>query len=149
MSSRTRNAPGSRHPKRYQDVLELLDAGIDVYTTLNVQHVASRSDTVRQISGVTVSETVPDSVLDLADEIVLVDLTPEQLRARLAEGKVYLGRTRGMGRARISSAKAISPRCAKWRCASSPNMSIAICATSCRRKRSPGRGKAAIACSSR
>lgn len=85
------NAPGSRHPKRYQDVLELLDAGIDVYTTLNVQHVASRSDTVRQISGVTVSETVPDSVLDLAHEMVLIDLTPEQLRARLAEGKVYLG----------------------------------------------------------
>jgi two-component system sensor histidine kinase KdpD len=85
------NAPESRHPKRYQDVLELLDAGIDVYTTLNVQHVASRSDTVRQISGVTVSETVPDSVLDLADEMVLIDLTPEQLRIRLAEGKVYLG----------------------------------------------------------
>jgi two-component system sensor histidine kinase KdpD len=85
------NAPGSRHPKRYQDVLELLDAGINVYTTLNVQHVASRSDTVRQISGVAVSETVPDSIVDLADEIVLVDLTPEQLRARLAEGKVYLG----------------------------------------------------------
>lgn len=85
------NAPGSRHPKRYQDVLELLDAGIDVYTTLNVQHVASRSDVVRQISGVTISETVPDSVLDLADEIVLVDLTPEQLRERLAEGKVYMG----------------------------------------------------------
>jgi two-component system sensor histidine kinase KdpD len=85
------NAPGSRHPKRYQDVLELLDAGIDVYTTLNVQHIASRSDTVRQISGVTVSETVPDSVLDLADEMVLIDLTPEQLRSRLAEGKVYLG----------------------------------------------------------
>jgi two-component system sensor histidine kinase KdpD len=72
-------------------VLELLDAGIDVYTTLNVQHVASRSDTVRQITGAPVSETVPDSVLDLADEIVLVDLTPEQLRSRLAEGKVYLG----------------------------------------------------------
>src|ERR1700730_8201266 len=85
------NAPGSRHPKRYQDVLELLDAGIDVYTTLNVQRVASRSDTVRQISGVSVHETVPDSVLDLADEIALVDLTPEQLRLRLAEGKVYLG----------------------------------------------------------
>jgi two-component system sensor histidine kinase KdpD len=85
------NAPGSRHPKRYQDVLELLDTGISVYTTLNVQHVASRSDTVRQITGVAVSETVPDSVVDLADEIVLVDLTPEQLRARLAEGKVYLG----------------------------------------------------------
>jgi two-component system, OmpR family, sensor histidine kinase KdpD len=85
------NAPGSRHPKRYQDVLELLDAGIDVYTTLNVQHVASRSDTVRQITGAPVSETVPDSALDLADEVVLVDLTPEQLRSRLAEGKVYLG----------------------------------------------------------
>src|SRR6201993_1177094 len=85
------NAPGSRHPKRYQDVLELLDAGIDVYTTLNVQHVGSRIDTVRQITGAPVSETVPDSVLDLADEIVLVDLTPEQLLSRLAEGKVYLG----------------------------------------------------------
>jgi two-component system sensor histidine kinase KdpD len=85
------NAPGSRHPKRYQDVLELLDAGIDVYTTLNVQHVASRSDVVRQISGVSVHETVPDSILDLATEIMLVDLTPDQLRARLAEGKVYLG----------------------------------------------------------
>ncbi len=85
------NAPGSRHPKRYQDVLELLDAGINVYTTLNVQHVASRADVVRQISGISVHETVPDTVLDLADEIVLVDLTPEQLRTRLAEGKVYLG----------------------------------------------------------
>src|SRR6266480_3276794 len=85
------NAPGSRHPKRYQDVLELLHAGIDVYTTLNVQHVGSRSDTVRQITGAPISETVPDSVLDLADEIVLVDLTPDQLRTRLAEGKVYLG----------------------------------------------------------
>src|SRR5437868_4294524 len=62
------NAPGSRHPKRYQDVLELLDAGINVYTTLNVQHVASRSDTVRQITGAPVSETVPDSVLDLRSE---------------------------------------------------------------------------------
>ena len=85
------NAPGSRHPKRYQDVLEVLDAGIDVYTTLNVQHVASRSDVVRQITGAPVSETVPDSILDLADEIVLVDLTPDQLRTRMADGKVYLG----------------------------------------------------------
>src|ERR1700747_2066423 len=85
------NAPRPPHRKGYQDVIELLDAGISVYTTLNVQHVASRSDTVRQISGISVHETVPDTVLDLADEIVLVDLTPEQLRARLAEGKVYLG----------------------------------------------------------
>ncbi len=85
------NAPGSRHPKRYQDVLELLDAGIDVFTTLNAQHVESRSDAVRQITGITVRETVPDSVLDAADDIELIDLTPEQLRTRLAEGKVYLG----------------------------------------------------------
>jgi two-component system sensor histidine kinase KdpD len=85
------NAPGSRHPKRYQDVLELLEAGIDVFTTVNVQHVESRNDTVRQITGVTVRETFPDSLLDVAHDIVLVDLTPEQLRSRLAEGKVYLG----------------------------------------------------------
>ncbi|MCE9611106.1 MAG: sensor histidine kinase KdpD [Chthoniobacter sp.] len=85
------NAPGSRHPKRYQDVLELLDAGIDVYTTLNVQHVESRTDAVRQFTGVIVRETVPDSMLDVADEIELVDLTPERLRQRLSEGKVYLG----------------------------------------------------------
>ncbi len=85
------NAPGSRHPKRYQDVLELLDAGIDVFTTVNVQHIESRRDTVQQITGVFVRETIPDSILDAANEIVLIDLTPEQLRARLAEGKVYLG----------------------------------------------------------
>jgi two-component system sensor histidine kinase KdpD len=85
------NAPGSRHRKRYQDVLELLDAGIDVHTTINVQHIESRQDTVQQITGVAVRETVPDSVLDLAEEIELVDLTPRQLRERLAEGKVYLG----------------------------------------------------------
>ena len=86
------NAPGSRHPKRYQDVLELLDAGINVYTTLNVQHIESRVDVVRQITGVAVQETVPDSILDRADKIQLVDLTPEELRERLAEGKVYLGK---------------------------------------------------------
>ncbi len=85
------NAPGSRHPKRYQDVVELLDAGIDVFTTLNVQHIESRADAVRQITGAPVHETVSDSVFDLADQIELVDLTPEALRERLAEGKVYLG----------------------------------------------------------
>jgi len=84
------NAPGSRHPKRYQDVVELLDAGIDVFTTLNVQHIESRSDAVRQITGAPVHETVPDSVFGLADQIELVDLTPEALRERLREGKVYM-----------------------------------------------------------
>ena len=85
------NAPGSRHPKRYQDVIELLDAGIDVFTTLNVQHIESRADAVRQITGATVHETVPDSVFELVDQIELIDLTPEALRERLSEGKVYLG----------------------------------------------------------
>src|SRR6266702_398565 len=83
------NAPGSRHPKRYQDVLELLDAGVDVFTTLNVQHVGSRAGTVREITGATVHETVPDSLLDRT-EIELVDLPPGELLKRLAEGKVYL-----------------------------------------------------------
>jgi two-component system, OmpR family, sensor histidine kinase KdpD len=85
------NAPTSRHPKRYQDVLELLDAGINVYSTLNVQHLDSRNDIVQQITGVVMRETVPDTVLDQADEIELIDLTPEHLRKRLAEGKVYMG----------------------------------------------------------
>lgn len=85
------NAPGSRHPKRYQDVDELLDAGIDVFTTLNVQHVESRADAVRQITGAAVHETVPDSVIERASQIELIDVTPEALRERLAEGKVYLG----------------------------------------------------------
>jgi len=83
------NAPGSRHPKRYQDVLELIEAGIDVYTTLNVQHVASRALTVQEITGVLVQEMVPDSILDAAD-IELVDLSPEALLKRLEEGKVYV-----------------------------------------------------------
>lgn len=83
------NIPGSRHNKRWQDVLELLDAGIDVFTTLNIQHVESRADAVRQITGATQHETVPDSLLDRADELELVDLTPDALLERLREGKVY------------------------------------------------------------
>lgn len=83
------NAPGARHAKRYQDVLELLDNGINVYTTLNVQHFESRADAVREITGAIVHETVPDSILERVDEIELIDLTPEELRKRLAEGKVY------------------------------------------------------------
>lgn len=85
------NIPGSRHPKRYQDIEELLAAGISVYTTLNVQHLESRADVVRQITAVMVHETVPDSLLEKADEIQVIDLTPDDLRERLAEKKVYLG----------------------------------------------------------
>lgn len=83
------NAPGSRHAKRYQDVQEILELGIDVYTTLNVQHLESRSDTVAQITGIIVRETVPDEVFENAEEVELVDLTPEELLQRLSEGKVY------------------------------------------------------------
>ena len=84
------NAPGSRHAKRYQDVEEILDAGIDVYTTLNIQHVDSLNDVVAQITGVIVRETIPDRVIDEANEIELVDLAPPELLQRLREGKVYV-----------------------------------------------------------
>lgn len=84
------NVEGSRHTQRWQDVLELLDAGIDVHTTLNVQHVESLNDVVAQITHVQVRETVPDAILDRADSIELVDLPPEELLKRLSEGKVYL-----------------------------------------------------------
>jgi two-component system sensor histidine kinase KdpD len=84
------NAPGSRHPKRYVDVQELLSAGIDVYTTLNIQHVESLNDVVAKITRIRVRETVPDSIVDHADDIELVDLTPEDLIQRLHEGKVYV-----------------------------------------------------------
>ena len=84
------NAPGSRHPKRWQDVEELLDAGIDVYTTLNVQHLESVNDQVAKLTGVWVRETVPDKVFDAADEIALIDIPSEDLLKRLADGKVYV-----------------------------------------------------------
>jgi len=83
------NVPGSRHPKRYQDVVDLLDAGIDVYSTMNVQHLESRIDMVQLITAVPVRETVPDSVLDLADQIELVDISPHELIKRFREGKIY------------------------------------------------------------
>ena len=84
------NVPGSRHPKRWQDIDELLAAGIDVWTTLNIQHLESLNDVVQKITKVRVRETVPDTVFDKADEIVLVDLPPDELLKRLAEGKVYV-----------------------------------------------------------
>ena len=84
------NAPGSRHEKRYQDVEELLAAGIDVYSTLNIQHLESLNDVVAQITTVRVRETLPDEVIDKADEVELIDLTPKDLIQRLTEGKVYV-----------------------------------------------------------
>ncbi len=86
------NVEGSRHPKRWQDVEELLAAGIDVYTTINVQHLETLNDVVSGITGIRVRETVPDRVFDRADEVVLVDLTPDELLQRLKDGKVYISR---------------------------------------------------------
>lgn len=85
-----RNVPGSRHERRWQDVIELLDAGIDVYTTVNIQHLESLNDVVHRITGVRVSETVPDAVFDRLRDIVLVDLPPRELIERLQQGKVYV-----------------------------------------------------------
>src|ERR1051326_3788761 len=84
------NAPGSRHPKRYLDIEELIAAGIDVYTTLNIQHVESLNDVVARITRIRVRETVPDSILDEADDIEIIDLAPDDLIRRLNEGKVYV-----------------------------------------------------------
>ncbi len=84
------NAPGSRHPKRYQDVEEILAAAIDVYTTVNIQHLESLNDVVAQITGIRVAERIPDRLLDRADEIELIDLSPDELLQRLREGKVYV-----------------------------------------------------------
>lgn len=85
------NIPGSRHEKRYQDVYEILDAGIDVFTALNVQHLESRKDSVESITSIAIRETVPDGVLERANQIELVDISPNELLKRLREGKVYLG----------------------------------------------------------
>ncbi len=85
-----RNVPGSRHERRWQDVIELLDAGIDVHTTINIQHLESLNDVVHRITGVRVSETVPDAVFDRLRDIVLVDLPPRELIERLQQGKVYV-----------------------------------------------------------
>ena len=83
------NAPGGRHEKRYQDVLELLDAGIGVLTAVNIQHLETLNDAVSRVTGVRVRETVPDTFLDRADEVVNVDVTVQELQTRLRQGKIY------------------------------------------------------------
>ena len=113
------NVPGSRHPKRWQDIDELLAAGIDVWTTLNIQHLESLNDVVQKITRVRVRETVPDTVFDKADEIVLVDFPPDELLKRLAEGKVYVQDT--AARAVESFFKQQNLRSAGWSpCARAP-----------------------------
>lgn len=98
------NVEGLRHIKRYQDVEEILDAGIDVYSTLNIQHIESLNDIVARITGVTVRETVPDSIMQKADSIELIDLTPEELLQRMREGKVYIPE-----QARLAMSRFFSP----------------------------------------
>ena len=83
------NAPGSRHTKRFQDVLEILNNGIDVYTTVNVQHLESRADTVAQITGIVVRESIPDEIFEKSDEVEIIDITPDELLQRLSDGKIY------------------------------------------------------------
>ena len=100
------NVADSRHPKRWQDVEELLDAGIDVYTTLNIQHLESLNDIVARISGVRVRETLPDKVLELADEIELIDLPPEELIDAAAPGQGLRRTTRSPAPSRTSSPRA-------------------------------------------
>ena len=90
------NAPAMRNEKRYQDIDEVLDAGIDVISTVNIQHLESLNDEIAELTGVRVRETFPDRILEEADEVVLVDLTPEALQERLRAGKVYpTGSSRG------------------------------------------------------
>ena len=105
-SWRTPTSPGSRHPKRWQDVEELLDAGIDVWSTMNVQHLESLNDIVSGITGVRVWETVPDRVFDEADEVVVVDLPPDELLQRLKRRQGLHARSRPSARCATSSARA-------------------------------------------
>ena len=106
MNSPTQTRPGSRHPKRYLDVEELLAAGIDVYTTLNIQHVESLNDVVARITRIRVRETVPDSVIDRADDIELIDLTPDDLIQRLQRGQGLCPASRPSARCGITSSRA-------------------------------------------
>ena len=134
------NAQGLRHAKRWQDVEELLAAGIDVYTTLNVQHVESLNDVIAQITGVVVSETLPDSVLERADELELVDLTPEELIDRLREGKVYVPQQAARALEHFFSGATSSP-CASCRSGKSPNGSRRTCRPSAATAQRPHRGR--------
>lgn len=83
------NVPGSKNKKRYEDIVEILNAGVSVISTMNVQHLESLNDAVEQITGVRVRETIPDSVLGMADEVELIDVAPKSLQQRMREGKIY------------------------------------------------------------
>ena len=117
------NAPGVEHEKRYEDVRDVLEAGIDVFSTVNVQHLESLNDQVNQLTGTRVRETIPDEVLSEADEVVLIDLTPEALIARLRAGKVYRAERVPRGAEQLLQDREPRPRCARRRCARWPRTS--------------------------
>ena len=116
------NVPGSRHTKRYEDVLDLLEAGIHVMTAVNIQHLETLNDAVAKATGVRVRETVPDTFLDRADEVINVDVTVEELRNRLRAGRSIAPR-RSSRRSRTSSARATCRRFVSWPCAPWPTKS--------------------------
>ena len=140
------NAPGSRHAKRWEDVAELLEAGIDVWATLNVQHLESLNDDVARITGIRPSETLPDRVLEMADEIELIDVPPADLRHRLRAGQDLSRRHGQAGAGGFLHAKAIWRRCARSRCGEPRRMSMATCETGCAGAASPGLGPPTTAC---
>ena len=126
------NVPGSRHPKRWQDVMEVLGAGIDVITTLNIQHIESLNDAIAQITGVRVQETLPDEVLAKADQIELIDLPPEDLIQRLKDGKIYQGQQAGRAlenfftRGKLTALREMALRAAAGRVAGSSGAAILL-----------------------
>ena len=141
------NVEGSRHAKRWQDVDELLAAGIDVWTTLNVQHLESLNDVIAQITNVVVRETVPDAVIERADQIELIDVTPEELIERLHAGKVYVP-AKPNGRCKASSKKRISSLCEKSRCVKRPTAYKRMSPPPDQHEPPPARGRRVTACSS-
>ncbi len=138
------NVPGSRNRKRWQDVEELLDAGIDVISTVNIQHLESLNDVVEQITGVVQRETIPDEVVRRADQLQLVDLAVETIRARLASGDIYPAERVDAAWA-TTSARAIWPRCASSPCSGSPTGSRRAWQSTARATGSPTPGRLASA----
>ncbi len=147
-SSRTPTPPGLAQRKRWQDVEELLDAGIDVLTTVNVQHLESLNDVVERITGVRQRETVPDEVVRRAEQIELVDITPEALRRRMAHGNIYAAEKVDAALANYFR-PATSPRCASWPCSGWPTRSTSRCSATAADSTSPRPGRPASGWSSR
>ena len=136
------NVPGSRNEKRWQDVREILDAGIDVISTVNIQHLESLNDVVERITGVKQRETIPDEVVRAADQVELVDMTPFALRRRMAHGNIYPPR-RSTPRSPTTSAKATSARCESSRSCGWRTGWTKRCRTTCTTTGSRDRGRRA------